>query len=193
MKVVELKKLKKVKLQKGIFCLLSRYHHATVMLYTWYTYEDSDPCHRWFIVMNYFVHSIMYTYYGLRVMIVYKIFLHCRDNFVKWEAVFSSLIQLFGFFQAMGFKLTKSVSMIITSLQILQMVAGAIFNLYGFFILCKTKRICPQLFVGHKMVENSFIMEDEANDPFLYICFSPLFFQLKACRAPENCTTSKWP
>lgn len=61
--------------------LILRYHHATVMLYTWYTYEDSDPCHRWFIVMNYFVHTVMYTYYGLRVRWISKInYTYCIFN-----------------------------------------------------------------------------------------------------------------
>jgi hypothetical protein len=37
------------------------------MGYTWYTYESYDATSRWFMVMNYPVHSLMYTYYGLKV------------------------------------------------------------------------------------------------------------------------------
>ena len=44
-----------------------RYHHITVLGYTWFTYESYDATSRWFMVMNYLVHSLMYTYYGLKV------------------------------------------------------------------------------------------------------------------------------
>ncbi|CAL8107277.1 unnamed protein product [Orchesella dallaii] len=101
-KVCELGDTAFLVLRKRPVMFLHWYHHATVMLYTWYTYEDNDPCHRWFIVMNYFVHTIMYTYYALR---------------------------------AMGFRLPRSVSMLITSLQIGQMIGGALLNIHGFVML----------------------------------------------------------
>ena len=45
-----------------------RYHHLTVMCYGFYTYSVFPSTGRWFMVMNYCVHSIMYSYYALRAM-----------------------------------------------------------------------------------------------------------------------------
>ncbi|KAI3386603.1 hypothetical protein SNEBB_011183 [Seison nebaliae] len=53
-----------LKKQKLIF--LHWYHHATVLMYCWYAYQDASGNGRWFITMNYIIHTIMYTYYGLR-------------------------------------------------------------------------------------------------------------------------------
>merc|ERR1719466_76453 len=52
--------------QKLIF--LHWYHHLTVMCYGFYTYSVFPSTGRWFMVMNYCVHSIMYSYYALRAM-----------------------------------------------------------------------------------------------------------------------------
>jgi elongation of very long chain fatty acids protein 6 len=52
--------------QKLIF--LHWYHHATVLIYCWYSYHDHTASGRWFMNMNYFVHSLMYTYYAFRAM-----------------------------------------------------------------------------------------------------------------------------
>jgi len=65
-KVAELGDTIFIVLRKQPLIFLHPYHHISVMLYTWFTYSDTDPCHRWFMTMNYFVHSLMYTYYGLR-------------------------------------------------------------------------------------------------------------------------------
>jgi len=50
--------------QKLIF--LHWYHHVTVFIYCWYSYGNITHAQQWFITMNYFVHSIMYSYYALR-------------------------------------------------------------------------------------------------------------------------------
>jgi len=39
----------------------------TVLLYSWYSYADYISPARWFVVMNYLVHSVMYSYYALKV------------------------------------------------------------------------------------------------------------------------------
>ena len=41
-----------------------RYHHMTVLIYSWYSFSEYSAQARWFIVMNYLVHSVMYTYYA---------------------------------------------------------------------------------------------------------------------------------
>jgi hypothetical protein len=53
-------------LRKQPLIFLHWYHHVTVLLYTWYSYSEYTASARWFIVMNYCVHSLMYSYYALR-------------------------------------------------------------------------------------------------------------------------------
>jgi len=50
--------------QKLIF--LHWYHHASVLIFTWYAYADEASTGRWYACMNYSVHAVMYTYYALR-------------------------------------------------------------------------------------------------------------------------------
>lgn len=55
-------------LRKQPLIFLHWYHHITVLLYTWFSYVEFTSSARWFIVMNYSVHSMMYTYYACRAM-----------------------------------------------------------------------------------------------------------------------------
>lgn len=55
-------------LRKQELIFLHWYHHATVLIYCWYSYKDLQSTGRWFMTMNYLVHSIMYTYYAFRAM-----------------------------------------------------------------------------------------------------------------------------
>nr|CAD7443782.1 unnamed protein product [Timema bartmani] len=55
-------------LRKQPLIFLHWYHHITVLLYSWFSYTEYTASARWFIVMNYFVHSVMYSYYALRSM-----------------------------------------------------------------------------------------------------------------------------
>ena len=52
--------------QKLIF--LHWYHHFTVMIYTWYSFTEWQALGRWFMVMNFAVHSVMYSYYAFKAM-----------------------------------------------------------------------------------------------------------------------------
>jgi len=67
-KVVELGDTAFIVLRKQPLIFLHWYHHATVMCYCWYTFYYHDPGHRWFMALNFFVHSVMYTYYALKAM-----------------------------------------------------------------------------------------------------------------------------
>lgn len=40
----------------------------TVLMYAWYSYSEYNSAARWFIVMNYIVHSTMYSYYALKAL-----------------------------------------------------------------------------------------------------------------------------
>ena len=55
-------------LRKQPLIFLHWYHHVTVFIYVWYSYTDHTAPGRWFMVMNYTVHSFMYTYYALKAM-----------------------------------------------------------------------------------------------------------------------------
>ncbi|XP_044752148.1 elongation of very long chain fatty acids protein 6-like [Coccinella septempunctata] len=90
-------------LKKRPLTFLHVYHHIVGLLYTWYSYIEFSSTTRWFSVMNFIVHSIMYTYFAL---------------------------------SAMKYKPPKQFAMMLTGLQIIQMIIGCIINLtiYGFFI-----------------------------------------------------------
>ncbi|KAG6804621.1 elongation of very long chain fatty acids protein 6-like [Apis mellifera caucasica] len=54
-------------LRKQELIFLHWYHHITVLLYSWFSYSEHTASARWFMVLNYFVHSIMYGYYALKL------------------------------------------------------------------------------------------------------------------------------
>lgn len=66
-------------------------HHCFTLVFTWYAYGHNISLGRWFVTMNYSVHSLMYLYYTLR---------------------------------AQNVKISRWISMTLTTLQILQMVLG---------------------------------------------------------------------
>lgn len=53
-------------LRKRPLMFLHWYHHITVLIYAWYVYTEYNAPARWFVVMNYTVHSVMYSYYALK-------------------------------------------------------------------------------------------------------------------------------
>lgn len=55
-------------LRKQPLIFLHWYHHLTVLVYSWYSFSEYTGQARWFIVMNYLVHSLMYSYYSLKAM-----------------------------------------------------------------------------------------------------------------------------
>lgn len=85
-------------LRKQPLIFLHWYHHITVLIYSWFSYTEYTASARWFIVMNYCVHALMYSYYALR---------------------------------AMKFNPPRFISMIITSLQLTQMIIGCAINIWA--------------------------------------------------------------
>lgn len=53
-------------LRKTPLNFLHWYHHITVLWYSWYGLATHNEAGHWFCTMNYFVHSIMYTYYTVK-------------------------------------------------------------------------------------------------------------------------------
>lgn len=86
-------------LRKQPLIFLHWYHHITVLLYVWLNFPSQPAIGRWFMAMNYFVHSIMYTYYTLRAL---------RIHVPKW------------------------VNIVITMLQLIQMIIGLIINILAY-------------------------------------------------------------
>lgn len=85
-------------LRKQPLIFLHWYHHITVLIYSWFSYTEYTSSARWFIVMNYCVHSVMYSYYALK---------------------------------AARFNPPRFIAMIITSLQLTQMIVGCAINVWA--------------------------------------------------------------
>lgn len=96
-------------LRKQPLIFLHWYHHITVLMYSWFSYTEYTASARWFIVMNYCVHSVMYSYYALR---------------------------------AMRFSPPRSISMLITTLQLAQMVIGCAINIWAHGFLQTAGNTC---------------------------------------------------
>lgn len=84
-KVLELGDTVFIVLRKQNLIFLHWYHHVTVLCYVWYSFPEQIATGRWFMVMNYIVHSFMYTYYALRAM---------KFMFPKWVNMFITSLQL---------------------------------------------------------------------------------------------------
>ncbi|KAI6207178.1 hypothetical protein M3Y94_01000600 [Aphelenchoides besseyi] len=72
-------------LRKRPLIFLHWYHHVTVLVYTWHAYKDHTASGRWFIWMNYFVHTVMYAYYALRA---------AKVHVPKFGAMFITILQI---------------------------------------------------------------------------------------------------
>lgn len=100
-KVFELFDTAFIVFRKQHLSFLHWFHHATVMVYCWYTYIEPNAAGRWFMTMNFTVHSIMYSYYVLK---------------------------------AARFCVPKFVSVLITSLQLVQMMMGIFINAKNYLL-----------------------------------------------------------
>ena len=67
-KVVELGDTVFIVLRKKRLIFLHWFHHVLVLVYTWYAVSQNISLGRWFVTMNYVVHSLMYSYYALRAL-----------------------------------------------------------------------------------------------------------------------------
>lgn len=108
--------------QKLIF--LHWYHHVTVFIFCWYHYAAHLYSTQWFVVLNYIVHSIMYSYYAIRAS--------GRLRPPIW------------------------VNMIITALQLIQMVCGVLINAY----------------IYRKMQDSSWLCDGRVETTYLHVYWS---------------------
>lgn len=65
-KIVELGDTAFIVVRKQPLMFLHWFHHITVMIYTFYSYGEFLASGRWFMSINYTIHSIMYSYYAVR-------------------------------------------------------------------------------------------------------------------------------
>ncbi|CAF0971115.1 unnamed protein product [Adineta steineri] len=72
-------------LRKQPLIFLHWYHHASVLIYCWFSYQDYSSTGRWFCGLNYVVHGIMYSYYALRAM---------KFRIPRWVAMIITILQL---------------------------------------------------------------------------------------------------
>ena len=101
-KVLELGDTAFLVLRKRPVIFLHWYHHVTVMIYCFFTYGQVIALGRYFMTLNFVVHSVMYSYYALK-------------SFDVW--------------------IPRWVSMLITSMQLSQMVVGVFINVKAYFYL----------------------------------------------------------
>lgn len=52
-------------IRKRPVIFLHWYHHASVLAFCWHAFATHNPAGLWFATMNYGVHALMYTFYGL--------------------------------------------------------------------------------------------------------------------------------
>ncbi len=80
-------------LRKQPLIFLHWYHHASVLIYCWYSSKDFASTGRWFVLMNFTVHAGMYTYYGFKAL---------RFNIPKWVNIVITSAQLSQMFFGIG-------------------------------------------------------------------------------------------
>lgn len=104
-KVPELIDTMFIVLRKQELIFLHWYHHATVLVYCWYSYADFTASGRWFMSMNYLIHAIMYSYYACKAMRIrvpkfisqiittgqlVQMVIGCYLNYVAWQTKLNS-------------------------------------------------------------------------------------------------------
>jgi elongation of very long chain fatty acids protein 6 len=67
-KLVELGDTVFIVLRKQNLIFLHWYHHIATLVYAWFSYAEQTGTGRWFVTMNFCIHSIMYSYYALKAL-----------------------------------------------------------------------------------------------------------------------------
>jgi len=136
-------------LRKQRLIFLHWYHHVTVLIYCWYSFSEYTAPARWFVVMNFAVHSLMYTYYA---------------------------------FRALRFRIPKYVAMVITSLQLVQMVVGCLVN----YIAYTLKRRGVECGVSNTNLKMSLLMYTSYFVLFARFFYNSYFRKREAGKKEED-------
>jgi len=97
-KIIELGDTIFIALRKQRLTFLHYCHHVSALIYTWYSVSQNISLGRWFVTMNFCVHTLMYGYYSLR---------------------------------SLQYRVPKPIAMLITTLQIVQMIFGGYVCFYA--------------------------------------------------------------
>ncbi|VWU49175.1 long chain fatty acid elongation enzyme, putative [Hepatocystis sp. ex Piliocolobus tephrosceles] len=162
-------------LKKKPLTFLHIYHHLTVTLYCFYSQKELVSHAHYFVFLNLCIHTIMYCYYGL-VMIIPKIVLKIRklitalqiiqmvigmtisyhairtvDNRIHLNnAIISFLLYLSYAFLFLNFYFTNYYKNI-KSMVAINMISIHILGAVGFIMICKSKdilRLSVEIFIG---------------------------------------------
>ena len=99
-----------------------RYHHLSVLISVFYCFSNFTPYVRWFMVMNYMVHSVMYSYYTLKALRCDASPFPPQKEWVIHVLILSDC----------RIQVPRGIAAIITSLQIVQMLVNTAINLLAF-------------------------------------------------------------
>ena len=84
-------------LRKQKLTFLHWYHHAMTVICVFAYFPGNNSINRWTGAMNYFIHSIMYTYYSFRA---FRIFI---PRFIAFFITISQILQMFVGFYIAGY------------------------------------------------------------------------------------------
>jgi elongation of very long chain fatty acids protein 6 len=84
-KLVDLIDTAFVVLRKQKLIFLHWYHHAITLVFSWYLLRSFTSIGRWFVAMNFSVHSLMYSYYAFKA---------ARFRIPKQISIFITTLQL---------------------------------------------------------------------------------------------------
>lgn len=144
-KVPELVDTLFIVLRKQELIFLHWYHHASVLIYCWFSYKDFTASGRWFMSMNYLVHSLMYSYYA---------------------------------FKAMRIKVPRFISQLITTGQLIQMVAGCYVNYKAWLVKTTTNQQCNINYDNIKLASLMYLS--------YFILFSNFFINAYVFKKPKG-------
>jgi len=130
--------------RKQTLIFLHWYHHLTVLVYAWYSFTEYTASARWFVVMNYIVHSLMYSYYA---------------------------------FKALKYRVPRCIAMLITSLQLVQMVIGCTVN----YVAYQYKQNGVECHVSDNNTKLSLIMYTS-----YFVLFARFFYNAYLSKSPSE-------
>jgi len=87
-KIIEMGDTLFIVLRRQPLIFLHWYHHITVFMYCYYSFAEYASTGRWCMVLNFFVHSVMYTYYALRAIRVRV------PSFVRMSVTILQILQM---------------------------------------------------------------------------------------------------
>jgi len=99
-KVVELGDTAFIILRKTPLTFLHWYHHVTTLLYAWNSLPSLPAIGHWFGGMNFFIHSIMYSYYTVKASGRYRVpswVAQCITTLQLSQFIFGLLFNLLAF------------------------------------------------------------------------------------------------